>query len=75
MADFEGTRLYVATVEDVILSKLEWAKLGNSARQLEDVSALLRINAGRLDSPYLERWVAMLEVRTQWQAVSLGGAS
>ena len=75
VADFEGTRLYVATVEDVILSKLEWAKLGNSARQLEDVSALLRIHAGRLDSPYLERWVAALEVGTQWQAVSLGGAS
>lgn len=53
-ADYEGCPLWVASVEDVIVAKLEWAKLGASARQLEDVAALVRINAGQLDRVYLE---------------------
>lgn len=66
--DYEGTRLWVATVEDLIVAKMEWAKLGGSARQLEDVSALLRMHAGRLDQTYLDRWIAELDLAHQWQA-------
>jgi hypothetical protein len=68
--DFDGVRLAVATVEDVILAKLEWARLGESARQLEDVAALLRVRSGDLDRPYLERWIADLGVSGQWKAAS-----
>lgn len=39
----------VASVEDVIVSKLEWARLGESARQIEDVRALLRIQREEID--------------------------
>ncbi len=72
-AEFEGCPLWVASVEDVILSKLEWARLGGSARQLEDVAALLRVQAGHLDLAYLERWISELDVATQWAQVG-GGA-
>lgn len=65
--EFEGVRLAVATAEDVILTKLEWASLGGSARQLEDVVALLRTRSADLDRPYLERWVAQLGVASQWE--------
>lgn len=68
--EFEGVRLAVATVEDVILTKLEWARLGGSARQLEDVAALLRIRAEDLDRPYLDRWIDELGIATQWEAAS-----
>jgi hypothetical protein len=68
-ADFEGCPLWVATVEDVIVAKLEWAKRGGSARQLEDVAALVRVNEGRLDQPYLERWIAELGLAAQWELV------
>jgi hypothetical protein len=57
----------VASAEDVIISKLEWAKLGGSARQIEDVAELVRI-AGQLDDAYLEHWIAELGLLDQWRA-------
>lgn len=71
--EFLGVTLDVASLEDVVLSKLEWAKLGGSARQLEDVRALLRVGADELDRAYVEQWVALLGVEVQWRAVT--GAS
>jgi hypothetical protein len=68
-AEFEGCPLWVARVEDVMIAKLEWAKLGGSARQLEDVAALLRVQADDLDRAYLERWVADLGLAAQWEQV------
>lgn len=68
--EYFGTSLHVASLEDVILSKLEWAMLGGSARQIEDVRALLRINAGHIDTEYLERWLDALGVRPQWELAS-----
>ena len=64
--EFDGLRLWVASVEDVILSKLEWARLGGSARQLEDVAGLVRIT-DELDEAYLARWIAELGLDAQWQ--------
>jgi hypothetical protein len=69
-ASVEGHSLYVATAEDVILAKLEWAKLGGSARQIEDVAGLLQARKGDLDLQYLQHWVAALDVRPQWTAAS-----
>ena len=68
--EFEGFRLAVATVEDVILAKLEWAKLGGSARQLEDVAALLTVRSADIDRTYLERWIEELGITSQWEAAS-----
>lgn len=66
--EFEGVSLWVASVEDVIISKLEWAKIGGSARQIEDVASLLRLAAGELDRPYLDRWIGELGLQRQWRA-------
>ena len=65
---FDEIQLSIASIEDVILSKLEWARLGGSARQLEDVAALLRISEGDLDLRYLRRWISALDVAAQWDA-------
>lgn len=63
-------KVEVATLEDVVLAKLEWAKLGGgSARQLEDVQELLRIGGERVDRAYLELGVAELGVATEWDQV------
>lgn len=67
--EFEGTTLWVATLEDLIVAKLEWAKLRASARQVEDVAAMLRVAASALDRAYLDRWIAALDLAAQWQAV------
>jgi len=49
----------IATREDLILSKLVWAKPSGSELQLRDVRALL---AGGADLGYLRRWAADLGV-------------
>ncbi len=69
-AELDAVPLAVATLEDVILSKLEWAHLGGSRRQLEDVATLLRVRRGELDTAYVARWVAELGVAAEWAAVA-----
>ena len=38
--------LFVATAEDVVIAKLEWAKLAQSQRQIEDAAAILKAAMG-----------------------------
>src|ERR1700675_3301932 len=56
LVSVQGLRLFVANAEDVIVAKLEWAKLGKSERQIDDVAAILRVRWEALDRPYLDRW-------------------
>ncbi len=63
-----GLRLSVATAEDVVISKLEWAKLGESQRQLEDAAGIIRVQATSLDTEYIERWVRDLGLSEEWAA-------
>jgi hypothetical protein len=64
--DFAGVRLAVATAEDVIVAKLEWAKLGSSLRQLEDVAGILRVRGDEIDLDYVASWVGTLGLAEQW---------
>ena len=68
VVDFEGLRVPIATAEDVVLAKLEWAKLGESARQIEDAAGILRARSGELDASYMERWVRGLGIEREWAA-------
>ncbi|MGE3601148.1 MAG: hypothetical protein AB7N70_37015 [Dehalococcoidia bacterium] len=67
-ADLHGLGLFIATAEDVLLAKLEWAKRGGSPRQVEDVAGLLRVRGGDLDLAYVTRWVDELGVNEEWVA-------
>lgn len=74
--DFEGLSIFMASAEDVILAKLEWAKKSSSERQIEDVAGILRIRANELDRTYIERWIEDLQVEAQWsQALKVAGLS
>jgi hypothetical protein len=67
--------LFIASAEDVLVAKLEWAKAGESARQLEDCANILRARSGDLDRPYLEHWVTQLGLVEQWEhAKKIAGA-
>ena len=57
-----GVDSYVVTAEDSILSKLEWSKLGESERQLNDVIETCRLNGDFLDIEYVSRWAKRLSV-------------
>ena len=61
-----GVPLYIATSEDIVISKLEWAKLGESSRQIEDAAGILKVRGKELDLPYIEKWVAELGLTAQW---------
>jgi hypothetical protein len=68
MVEVLGTRLFVVTAEDVIVAKLEWAKLGESERQLRDVAGVFRGQSGELDMDYIQRWVDFMKLGVQWEA-------
>ncbi len=47
---FCGVTVPVTSVEDLVLAKLEWARLGASARQLDDVRPWVRVALWCLES-------------------------
>jgi hypothetical protein len=55
---------YVSSVEDVVLAKLEWYRLGgeSSDRQWSDIVNMLKVQGSRIDQPYLRRWAPILDV-------------
>ena len=65
--EFMGMRLNMARAEDVILAKLEWAKLGDSERQLRDVAEILAVQGQALDRTQIEQGVEELGVEQQWR--------
>jgi hypothetical protein len=62
-----GRYLYtLLTPEDIVVAKLEWAKLGESSRQIEDAAGVLKVRGEELDRPYIEKWVKELDLARQW---------
>jgi len=62
-----GVRVHIATPEDIIVAKLEWAKLGQSDRQIEDAAGVIERQGSNLDRSYVEHWVDQLGLRQQWE--------
>jgi hypothetical protein len=57
-----GIDVYVSSPEDTILSKLEWAAMGESERQLRDAVGIIAVHGDSLDVAYLEKWAEILDV-------------
>ena len=55
----EGYPVFVVAPEDLIISKLDWARESHSAVQLGDVRDLLR-SVPDLDRAYLDEWITRL---------------
>jgi hypothetical protein len=62
-----GIPLFLASAEDVVISKLEWSNLAKSQRQIEDAAAILRVRWAELDHSYLEKWVLELGLKPEWR--------
>lgn len=65
--EYDGTQMPVASAEDVVIAKLEWAKIGGSDRQINDVAGILRVQRKTLDYAYIDEWVRALELEDQWR--------
>lgn len=66
IADFT---LWVVSPEDLIISKLFWAKDSKSELQLNDVSSIIKYQAEILDWEYIKYWVKELGLGQIWGEV------
>jgi hypothetical protein len=62
-----GIDLCAASAEDVVVSKLEWAKLSQSQRHIDDAAGVLRALSDSLDRAYMEKWIRELELVDEWK--------
>lgn len=68
-ADILGIEVALARLEDVLLAKLEWSRLGDSELQRRDIVQLLERQGERLDLEYVQRWVTELGLEAEWSEV------
>jgi hypothetical protein len=68
-ADVLGSRVMVASAEDVLLAKLEWAAMSGSTRQVDDARGIARVQGDRLDLDHLRTWADQLGARAVLEAV------
>ena len=61
-ANIMGLDTWVVSPEDVILSKLEWAKNSKSSQQLQDALRVATVQYYHLDRDYLHKWAKELQV-------------
>lgn len=58
-----GLKAKIISPEDSILSKLEWAKMGESERQLRDALGVAVVQWENLDISYLNKWATKLDIK------------
>ncbi len=61
-----GVDVAIASLEDVLIAKLEWSHLGDSALQRRDVIQILERSWPRLDHAYLRKWITALGLESEW---------
>ncbi len=59
LTEIDGSPVWVVSAEDLILSKLDWARSSRSETQLKDVRNVMAAQAG-LDQEYLDTWAGTL---------------
>src|ERR1051325_10316000 len=71
---FDGVPTSVISAEDLIVSKLDWARMGESERQIRDAAVVLEKCRDKLDNSYIEKWLDQLGLAAQWsQTQKLAG--
>ena len=53
-----GRDAFVATAEDMIVTKLRWARDAGRLKDREDIRNIVAVRGSELDWPYLERWTS-----------------
>jgi hypothetical protein len=67
LVNIEGMQLFVASPEDVVIAKLEWSRLAQSQRQIEDVAGILKLRWDSLDHGYLKKWIGEMGLEEEWR--------
>ena len=58
---FNGVEVWIVSPEDLIISKLDWARDSMSEMQMRDVKNLL-VTLKNLDKAYLDQWIQTLKL-------------
>ena len=67
---FGNITLWIASIEDIIISKLFWAKESLSEMQLNDVKNLYN-SSYEIDTNYLESWINKLNLNAVYKMVQV----
>src|SRR5690606_13988121 len=69
--DVIGLAAWVATAEDTLVSKLEWANQMRDhlrrSQQRRDIAGVVASRGSDLDRAYVERWVNALALGDEWR--------
>ncbi|HEY5792048.1 MAG TPA: hypothetical protein VIS74_02040, partial [Chthoniobacterales bacterium] len=65
-ANLGGFETWIVSKEDLIISKLDWAKESHSERQMDDIQNLL---ASGYDADYLGEWIKRLGLTSIWNMI------
>jgi len=60
---------YLASPEDIILSKLHYYQIGESEKHLRDITGMLQLLKDRVDVAYLQEWTLRLGLLAEWEMV------
>jgi hypothetical protein len=69
LLQFDGAPLHLIRPEDIVIAKLEWARLGGSERQIRDIVGVLMVQGSTIDRSYVEGWVSDLNLSEEWARV------
>ena len=70
-----GLDVFVASAEDVILSKLEWAQSSGSAQQVQDALGVVEVQGDDLDLDYLKKWAQKLSIEGSLESLLKTGGN
>jgi len=68
----EGIQAYIASPEDIIISKLVWARETDSERQLIDAKGVYEVQKESLDMGYLKTWAKKLHLLGKLEQLTKG---
>jgi hypothetical protein len=64
--DYEAS---FASVEDVIIKKMEYYREGGSEKHLRDIAGVLKVGEEKVDLQYVAEWAGRLGLEEVWRAV------
>jgi hypothetical protein len=62
-----GLSVYVASVEDIILKKLDYYREGGSEKHLTDIRGILAET--EINRDYIKNWVGKLGLQAEWEKI------
>ena len=53
---FDRGETWICSPEDYVITKLQWAKRQLRGKDIDDARAVLAVQQGKLDLPYIRHW-------------------